>query len=515
MANIQTEMSKVDSQKTAEKKGFLLPYQIKWVYDDHRFKLCEKAIRVGLTFAQEFAAVRGRIMGNGDYLHSSVTQGVAMNFIRECEFWIKEYKVKGTSIGETDFVNDLDNTNQRALYIEFQNKKRIISFSSSPNAMRGFGGEVGLDEIAFHRKMAEMIKGAGGRSLWGDPVSMWSSHNGVDSDFNRFIQVERSKGAASKWSLHRVTILDAIEQGLVEKINEVKGLNFTREIFLQDCEAAVGSREAFEEECLCEPRERGESAISWFDIQAAQQDYHIYVIQIEGDAQMGDIIDPAVRHFLQENPFAGLNKSKMLSAGFDIARTGHLASLTICETDGRLHRLVLHVKFHKCKYSSMREAVALALDTLPGLTAEGDGGGLGNQICEELKDRFPGRFTPVNFSTFKPYIGGKLTGAFGDGRIIIPRDQEEIAFDVRGIKTKQSGTRALYTESKNPINAYSHCDIAWSLGMNITNAEDGNALGPCKAEAANDEKIDEHGRGDGHDRPANNDDVEKIDKWAY
>lgn len=506
MANVQTEISKIDKQKTAEKKGYLLPYQIKWVFDDSRFKLCEKAIRVGLTFAQEFAVVRGRVMGNSDYLHSSVTQGVAMNFIRECNFWINEYKVKGTSLGETDFVNDLDQTSQKALYIEFPNKKRIVSFSSSPNAMRGFGGEVGLDEIAFHRNMADMIKGAGGRSLWGDPVSMWSSHNGVDSEFNRFLIAERAKGKDSKWSIHRITILDAIAQGLVEKINEVKKTNFTREIFLQDCEAAVGGREAFEEEGLCEPRERGRSAISWFDIQTAQSDYQIYSVQVEGDAHKGDDIDPVVAQLLRENPFTLLDPQKRYSLGFDIARSGHLSSIIVSETDGKKHRVVMHLKLHKCKFASQRELVALGLRTVRGLTGEGDNTGLGMQTCEELEGKFPGRFTGVNFSAFKPYLGGKLTGAFEDGRIVIPSKEEEIAYDVRGIKTAQSGTRVIYQESRNPVNALSHCDFAWALAMAITNAEDGDGGGPCKAAPATDngQRAMGNGSGDrGYTRPDN------------
>ncbi len=473
MANIQTEISKIDSRKSAENKGFLLPYQLDWVFDENRFKLCEKSIRVGMTFAQEFSAVRDRLRGKGDYLHSSVTQGVALNFIRECDFWLQQYRVKGTSLGETDFVNELDNTTQRALYIEFPNKCRIVSFSSSPNAMRGFGGAVGLDEIAFHRNMADMIKGAGGRSLWGDPVAMWSSHNGVDSDFNRFIQQRRAEGDACKWSMHRITILDAVEQGLVETINRTRGTGFTRESFLIDCETAVGSREAFEEECLCNPRDRGRPAVSWFDIQTAQEEYDIYSVQLKGDAKAGDDIDPSVKAFIDENPFAGLARNKRYAGGLDIARTGHLSSLKILETDGKKHRLVMHVKFQKCKFSSQREAIRLAMLTLPGLTCSGDSTGLGMQMCEELADEFRYRFTCVNFGAFKLHLGGKLTGAFEDHRIIIPRHPEEIAYDIRAVKTEASGAKTIYTESKNPVNALSHCDFAWSLALAIADAEDG------------------------------------------
>ncbi|MDD5698012.1 MAG: hypothetical protein PHH77_05300 [Victivallaceae bacterium] len=479
--NIQTEISKLDRPEVAAKKGYLLPYQVEWAYDESRFTACEKSVRVGITYAQEFKVVRERqIKGKGDYLHSSVTQGVALNFIRECQFWIDLYKIKASSIGETEYYDELTKTQERALYIEFTNKQRIVSFSSSPNNMRGFGGAVGLDEIAFHRKMREMMKGAGSRSLWGDPVSMWSSHNGAESEWNMFLQRERALGDKSKWSIHRVTILNAIDQGLVEKINEVKKTNFTRQGFLEDCKAAVGSQEAFEEECLCIAQDRGDPAVSWYDIQNASKDYRIVSIDVSGDAREGDDIDPSVAALIRDNPFGGLDPRKRYSFGYDVARTGHLSSVWVNETDGKNHRLVLHIKLHKCKFSSQRELLVLGLDTLKGMSGSGDSTGLGMQTCEELHDRYRERFTPVNFGAFKPYLGGKLRGAFEDGRQIIPREPEEIAYDIRALKTAQVGTKVSFTESKNPVNPLSHCDIAWSDALAITDAEDGENLGPCR-----------------------------------
>lgn len=479
MANIQTDTGKIDSRKTAENKGFLLPYQLDWVFDESRFKICEKSIRVGYTFAQEFAVVRDRLRVGTDYLHSSVTQGVALQFIRECGFWIDQYKIKGTSIGETEYVSELDKTLQRALYIEFPNRSRIVSFSSSPNAMRGFGGAVGLDEIAFHRALAEMLKGAGGRALWGDPVAMWSSHNGR-GEFYFFLQ-KILADPETKWSHHRTTILDAIEQGLVEKINEVKHAGFTRESFLADCKAAVGSPEAFEEECMCNPRESGNPLVSWLDLEAAQSDYEIFHIQIEGDAKAGDVIDPSVEALIADNCFMRFDRKKQYSLGWDVARTGHLSSITLLETDGKAHKLRLMVNLHKCKFPSQRTLVAQALNTLPGLTASSDATGLGMESAEVLSDAFPVRFTGVNFSAFKPHLGTKLAAAFADRRIVLPK-LDELIYDLRGVGTQQTGTRLSYTENKNPVNALSHCDMAWSLALAVANAEDGTS-GPVRLSA--------------------------------
>lgn len=512
--NIQTEISKIDSEKHVKKKGFLLPYQIKWAFDESRFTACEKSVRIGITFAQEFKVVRDRqIAGKGDYLHSSVTQGVALNFIRECQFWIEQYKIKASDIGEMEYINELTDLKENALYIEFPGtKQRIISFSSSPNNMRGFGGAVGLDEIAFHRQMKEMMKGAGSRSLWGDPVSMWSSHHGVDTEWNMFLQKERAAGDASKWSIHRITILDAVDQGLVEKINEVKGTIFTREEFLRDCEVAVGGRDAFEEECLCEPKPAGRPAVSWYDIQSAQEKYSIISIPIKGDAGRGDKVDPSMLALIENNPFGGLDLTKQYSGGYDIARNGHLSSLWVNDTNGKDHRLVMHIKPHKCKFSSQKLLLRQALNTLRGLTISGDSTGLGMQMCEELEDEFPGRFTGVNFSAFKPHLGGKLTGAFEDGRQIIPEKPEEIAYDIRGIKTEARGTRVIYSESRNPANADSHCDFAWSAALAIANAEDGD-YGPCRIESAGSDSAS--GDNDGYHRPDNSDDDDNNGQWKY
>lgn len=487
MANIQTETSKIDSRKTAENKGFLLPYQLDWVFDEHRFKLCEKSIRIGMTFAQEFKVVRGRMASKADYLHTSVSQGVAMQFIRECQFWIDQYKIHGSSIGESEYVDELDNnTLCRAQYIEFPNRSRIYSFSSSPNAMRGFGGEVGIDEAAFHRYLPELIKGAGGRAMWGDPVSIWSSHHGK-GEFYQLIERERAN-PETKWSIHTVTLPDAIEMGLLDKINSTKGLSMTPEQFIADTKAMLGSLEAYEEECLCKPRESGTPIASWFDLRSCEQDYFVFTCEIEGNAGENDLVDPSVQELLDDNVFLQLPRDKRYSLGYDIARTGHLSSVYIIETDGKIHRTAMNIKMHRCKFTSQKQVVEQALKTLPGLTGSGDKGGLGRETCENLEFEFRGRFTGVDFSIFKPHLGGKLGAAIAEHRLLIPKDpKQEIAYDIHGISSKVLATRTTYTESRNPANALSHCDIAWSAALAVANAEDGDT-GPCKFEAAGTQK---------------------------
>lgn len=492
MAHVQTALSRIDSEAKCRRDGYLLPYQLKWAFSEARLKAWEKSVRIGATYCQEFVAVRDRLMpGASDYLHSSVTLEVAKQFLRECEWWINMYQAAGAVVSRGDFeYDDLEydraakewvTVRKLGLRCTFDTGAAIIVFSSSPEGMRGLGGAVGVDEIAFHARMSEMLKAAGGRAMRMDPIALWSSHNGEDSEWNMFLKRERQAGDKSLWWIHRTTLLDAIEDGLVENINKTKGTSVTREQFIEQTRALLGSIEAYNEECLCEPQQRGLPAISWMVIQGAQQDYEIPVLSIEGDARLGDVIDPCITALLQLNPWKELPRDRRYSLGYDVARNGHLSSVNVLETDGKRHRLAMHIKMHNVKLPSQRDLIALGLDTLPGMSGGGDATGLGSGTCEELQDRYQGRFTAVKFGVLKAYVITKLKGAYDDGRITIPRSQEEIAYDVRGILTQTIGTRLGYTESRNPLNPYSHCDMAYSQALAVANAEDADS-GPVRSD---------------------------------
>lgn len=488
--HVQTALSRIDNEAKVRRDAYLLKYQVDQAFNESRLRAWEKSIRIGATYEKAFEAVRDRLIpGKGNYLHTSVTQQVAQAFLEDCEFWLGCYNAAGAVVArnQEDWIEALvDDQDQpvrgpdgqqihvvrRAFEWVFDTRQKLTVFSSNPQALRGFGGAVGVDEIAFHVRMTAMLQAAGGRAIWGYPVSLWSSHNGEDSEWNMFLSRERQAGAASLWSLQRTTLLDAIADGLVEKINATRGLSLTRDQFIAQTKALLGSIEAYLEECLCEPQQRGLPAVAWIVIQAAQKDYRSPVIAIDGDAKLGDVIDPAVAAVIAVNPWKELPRDGRYALGFDVARSGHLSSIHVKQTDGRRHRTVMHIKMHNCKLPGQRELIALGLDTLPAMTGGGDMGGLGRSDVEQLADRYPGRFNAVDFGTLKPYIVGKLKAAYDDGRNEIPRDQEELAYDVRAVLTKTVGTHLSYTESRNPLNAWSHCDMAYAEALAIANAED-------------------------------------------
>ena len=502
MANVQTKLSRIDNERKVRSDGYLLPYQIAQAFNESRLRWWEKSIRIGATFEKAFEAVRDRLVpGKGDYLHSSVTQQVAQAFLEDCEFFLGAYKAAGAVVsrGTEDWVEALRDANdqpvkdaagnqlhvkRKAFEWKFDTGQKLRVFSSRPEALRGFGGAVGIDEIAFHLRMGAMLKAAGGRAMWGYPVSLWTSHNGEDSEWNMWLKKEKQRGDKSIWSGQTTTLTTAIADGLVEKINQTRGMNLTRQEFVEQTKALLGSEEAYLEECECIAQTRGMPAIAWIDILAAQRDYHVDCRTVVGDAVQGQQVDPSVQAVIQENLWTGLDASKRYSLGYDVARNGDLSSVWVNETDGRNHRCVMDVRFHKCKLPAQREFIIQGMNALHGMTGAGDSTGLGLETCETLSDMFPGRFAMVNFSTFKAHIVGRLRGAYQDGRKIIPREPEDIGYDAAAILVQTNGMRVSYTESKNPANQHSHCDLAYSDALATANAEDDEGYsGPARGEA--------------------------------
>jgi phage FluMu gp28-like protein len=172
----------------AELSRYFLGHQIAWIVDPSRQQLAEKSVRIGWTYGDAFKNVRKRLHhAKRDYLFQTKDQPTAFEYVRTCEQfaeifnftrsivsrgeeWIKVPRLKdGKDTGFTDEV--------KIGYINFDNKSRIIAFSSNPAALRAYGGDVGWDEAAFHPRAEECWASMSGRVMWGYDVSVWSSHS--------------------------------------------------------------------------------------------------------------------------------------------------------------------------------------------------------------------------------------------------------------------------------------------------------------------------------------------------
>ncbi len=461
---------------------YFLPYQIRWIQDQSPMCLAEKSVRIGWTFADALKNVRKRLLHKKrDYLFATKDEASAVEYMRTVQSHAElfNYTKYIVSRGEDreSISGALANGEKFTVevkfnYVKFENGSRILAFSSNPYAMAVFGGDVGLDEFAKHQNAEKLWETAQGRAAWGHDLAVWSAHDGTDTLFYQFAQ-EARRGTGG-WSYYRVTMADAVELGLVEKINAVRGTRTTREEFLDQCRLRARQPEIFEQAYNCNPCGSTSGIVPWSQIELCQQDYSIPRLHLEW-AQIAETFGPFTpgSQATRERRIADVIQSTFqplfttpaqYRLGFDVAASGEgdlaciyidkkepprlrLAGLFTCRTDDWHFLKTVLWTFHR---------------RLTGLRSAGDETGLGRQICWETAQTFPGQFTPVNFASEKSNLGFTLMNQLSVAEKIFPRDEPDVAQDYFSLRKLFVGKTWKFTEGRNLLNPASHGDLAWA-----------------------------------------------------
>jgi phage FluMu gp28-like protein len=479
----------------AKLSRYFLPYQMRWIQDESRLRFAEKSVRIGWTYADAFKNVRKRLLHkNRDYLFATKDQASAVEFMQTCKQFAEIFNFTRSIVSQGEDSVKFDTKNDKGEsftqeikfgYIKFDNGSRILAFSSNPYAMAVFGGDVGLDEVAKHQNAEKLWETAQGRITWGFDLGMWSAHDGTDTLFYQFAQEARAgKGG---WSYYKVTMEDAVELGLVEKINEVRGTNWTREQFIADCKNRARLPEIYEQAYNCNPTGSTSAIVPWAQLANCQKDYSIPRVHLEAQqiVELFGAFKPEnqisrenrIREFICSSFAKVFNTPNKHRLGFDVAASGEGDLATIYTDIKEAGRLKLGALF-TCRtddWNFLKTVLFTFMRQLSSLKAAGDETGLGRQICWEAAQYFPGLFLPVNFASEKHNMGFALMNQLSVAEKQMPKDQPDIAQDYFAMRKIYQGKRWVFTESRNLLNPASHCDIAWGGGLS-THA-DSNAGG--------------------------------------
>lgn len=465
----------------AQLGGYFLPHQLAWIADGSRMQLGEKSVRIGWTYGDSFKNVRKRILiARRNYLFQTKDQQSSIEYLKTCMQFAEIFNFTRSIIshGEDSVRVQSKRENGESFtddvkfgYINFDNKSRIIAFSSNPYAMAVFEGDVGLDEFAKHQAAEKLWETAQGRITWGYDLSVWSAHDGTDTLFYQFAQEARAgKGG---WSHYKVTMEDAVEMGLVEKINATRGTNYTREGFLKDCRTRARLEEIYQQAYMCNPSGSTSVIVPWASIQNCQRDYSIprahfeagQIIEAFGNFAP-DSISRAIRvqQWLDVMYASVFNEPARYRLGFDVAASGEgdLASIYI---DKKLAPALQLAALFTCRtddWDFLKTVLWHFHRRLSALQSAGDETGLGRQICWETAQRFPGVFTGVNFASEKHDMGFSLMNQLAVAEKQFPKSEPDVAQDYFGLRKIYAAKRWTFTESRNLLNPASHCDIAWS-----------------------------------------------------
>ena len=199
--------------------GVLLPYQRRWIKDTAQVKVAEKSRRTGLTWAEAADDVLTAAAETGqDVYYTTYNLELAKEFVQTSAEWAAHYQYAASDV-EEEVIHD-EGKDILVSKITFPSGHKIMALPSRPTVLRGRQGRVVLDEAAFVEALREVIKAALALLMWGGDLRIISTHNGVDNPFNELVQDIRA--GKLPYSLHRITIDDALSDGLYRRILEVQ-----------------------------------------------------------------------------------------------------------------------------------------------------------------------------------------------------------------------------------------------------------------------------------------------------
>ncbi len=487
--------------------GYFIPYQERWLNDDATLKIYEKSRRVGITYATSFRCILKCLNENDG---SSFVQWVssrdeltAKEFVTDyVAMWAREANKVSRELAEAvKGATGLDGKNTEvvdekhgitAFVVKFRNGSRICSISSNPLAFAGKGGDILIDEMDLHADQETLYAMAYPCITWGGQLEIVSAYSADGSENSVFARLcSEAKGENPRgMSYHRTSLDDAIGEGFVEKVNEVKAgkgrPTQTREEFREQIRRGCINRAAFDSQYMCIPNQAsGQQAINPSDLAAAKKDFTILRLHLVGDATVLELYDPCVELYTEAEYWRDLGRLAnwgRISFGWDIAVTGDLACIWVNQrTGGDVYRLAACLTFKGCKTESQRRVVEAILDAFRDAVGAGDASGLGTTECAKLEALYYGRFVGIKFNVRSKLELFTLTqGIYEARRQELPINQPEIAADVAAMKKSASASdRLIFVATKNELLPDSHCDLMTANALANQAGETIGDYGPC------------------------------------
>lgn len=452
---------------------YFMPYQIRWLQDRSRLKIVEKSRRVGFTYVQSYEDMLDAARADNplDVWFSSADESAAKEYIRYVAQWARIFRIAATELGETVISRDDD---IKALTVEFATGKRINALTSNPKAFRSKGGKLVLDEFAFHADQEAMWKAARPIITWGFPARVLSTYNGKGNRYYRMVTEAKKATAESRealWRLHTVTIVDAVADGLADRILGRRLTLAERQAWLDAERESCGDEDTWQQEYMCNPIDEASAWLPW-DLIVANE--HPDAGKLEHYAT-GDRCETYL--------------------GWDVARTQDKSVMWVVEQVGDV-RWTRHVKV--MRRASFAEQLGV-FDSLMKLfdcrRACIDKTGLGMPIVEEAQNRWGiYRVEGVTFtSEVKQHLATHGKQLFEDKLVRIPVSRE--------IRDSHHAVRKLTTVAGNPRfdadrNEAGHADEFWAhmLALHACESPTQPAAG-SSVEANPDEHLPEAMRG--------------------
>ncbi len=466
----------------------LLPYQQKWLADNSPVKVWEKSRRIGATWAEAADAVliAGKKKGGMDYYYTSVNEQLSREFIRDATAWAQEFDIAIADVGET-----LLKDGEKAIRVQQilfasgkkimglpsnpRSGKKIMGLPSNPSALRGRQGVYLADEQAFVENPEENLKAAMAFLMWGGKVRILSTHNGEDSHFNEIIKNIRA--GRVKYSLHRTTLDDALQQGLFQRIcqkNEQGWSLEKQETWREELVNFYG--DGSDEELFCIPNSSSGAYFPRILVERAMddsipvlnlslKDEFVLQPQEEKTSHVGDWLEE-IYYVLSL-----LDSNLKTSFGFDFGRSGDLSYLiAFQELPNLVRKAAFALELRNVPFTEQEQILFAICDRLPRFIGGSmDARGNGAYLAEKAADRYGHHRIDQVKLTLQWYLENmpKYKAALEDKKVLLPANSD-LLDDHRMVQVIKGVPKIPDTKNKGSDGRSRHgdgaiaCVLAWA-----------------------------------------------------
>jgi len=386
----------------------MLPYQWDWVADKSRYRIAVKARQIRWTTTVAFEAVYSAAYLNSDFLFISAAEKNAIEALDRCKKWVTVAQDVGCEFNVTT-----DSRTEIGI-----NGRKILSLAQNPNTVRGFSGNVCLDEYALHAQGNEIYSAAFPITTHGYSLSIVSTPLGQSG---KFYDIWSKPGVYRDFSRHSTTIIEAIGQGLVVDVDAIR-----RNV----------DDETFRREYLCE----------FIDESTAYYPYELILRNLGGFAAGGTVY-----------------------AGIDIGRKRDRTVIYLLQQLGDTFTTVAMEVLSNMTFADQHSVISQMMKEHKVQRACVDATGLGSQLAEELANEFP-QVEPVVFTNeVKEKMAVSVKRLFEQGKLTIPDDKDLIG-DIHSIRRVVTPSGNIRFDAER--NETGHADRFWALGLSVNAGTD-------------------------------------------
>ena len=443
----------------AKPDALFLCYQERWINDNNRLKLMEKARQIGLSWSTAYPTVErtAKTGAKWDQWVSSRDEIQARLFLDDCKMWAQVFSLAAEDLGE--MVIDAKKK-LTALVLRFASGRCIYSMSSNPDAQAGKRGGRVLDEFALLADPRKMWQIAYPGLTWGGLLEVISTHRGSRNFFNQLIREIREQGNPKKISLHRVTLEDALEAGFLYKLQQALPADAEQQAmdepeYFDFVKSGCADEESFNQEYMCIPGD-DDTAFLEYDLIAAVEYPTDHDWELDAPPEK---LDP--------NLFGGL----------DIGRKKDLTVLWVMELVGDVLCTRKVIVLQNMSKPDQEKVLWPWLQVLSRTCIDYTGLGIG--WGDDAQEKF-GEYR-VELVTFTPKVKEALAypvrGKMEDRRVRIPYDQK-IRSDLRAVTKETTAAGNIRFTAERSENG--HADRFWSLALSVHAA--GEPVGPVEYE---------------------------------